>query len=183
IFYAFRDREMIMGINEEIAGYRLTPSFIRIGGVAHDTTDEFIKRVRDFVKWFPKALEGYHTLLTENKIWTTRTMNIGAISAEEAVNYGLTGPCLRGSGVAMMCARRFLTPVTTTLTFRSRSGNTAIFMTVTLYGWKSSSSRSTSSARLLKTFRLGRFKRITPGSRTPACRKSKMTSARLSAGS
>jgi NADH-quinone oxidoreductase subunit D len=100
IFYAFRDREMIMDINEEISGYRLTPSFIRIGGVAQDATDEFIKKVRDFVKWFPKALEGYHTLLTKNKIWTTRTMNIGVISAEEALNYGLTGPSLRGSGVA-----------------------------------------------------------------------------------
>ena len=107
IFYAFRDREMIMAINEEIAGYRLTPSFIRIGGVAQDATDEFIKKVRDFVKWFPKALEGYHTLLTENKIWTTRTMNIGVISAEEAVNYGLTGPTLRGSGVAYDVRKAF----------------------------------------------------------------------------
>ncbi len=107
IFYAFRDREMIMAINEEIAGYRLTPSFIRIGGVAHDTTDEFIKKVRAFVKWFPKALEGYHALLTQNKIWTTRTMNIGVISAQEAVNYGLTGPSLRGSGVAYDVRKAF----------------------------------------------------------------------------
>jgi len=107
IFYTFRDREMIMDINEEIAGYRLTPTFFRIGGVAQDTTPDFIKKVRDFVKWFPKALEGYHTLLTENKIWTTRTMNIGKISAEEAVNYGLTGPSLRGSGVAYDVRKAF----------------------------------------------------------------------------
>jgi len=107
IFYTFRDREMIMDINEEIAGYRLTPTFFRIGGVAQDTTPDFIKKVRDFVKWFPKALEGYHTLLTENKIWTTRTMNIGKISAEEAVNYGLTGPSLRGSGVAYDIRKAF----------------------------------------------------------------------------
>ncbi len=107
IFYAFRDREMIMAINEEIAGYRLTPSFIRIGGVAHDATDEFVRKVRDFVKWFPKALKGYHTLLTENKIWTTRTMDIGTISAREAVNYGLTGPSLRGSGVAYDVRKAF----------------------------------------------------------------------------
>ena len=100
IFYAFRDREMVMAMNEEIAGYRLTPSFIRIGGVAYDATDDFILKVRKFVEWFPKALEGYHQLLTENKIWTTRTMNIGAISAEEAINYGMTGPSLRGAGVA-----------------------------------------------------------------------------------
>lgn len=107
IFYAFRDREMIMDINEEISGYRLTPSFLRVGGVAQDATTEFVKKVRDFVKWFPKALEGYHTLLTENKIWTTRTMNIGKISAEDAANAGLTGPSLRGSGIAYDVRKAF----------------------------------------------------------------------------
>lgn len=107
IFYAFRDREMIMAMNEEISGYRLTPSFIRIGGVAYDATDDFIEKVRKFVKWFPKALEGYNQLLTENKIWTTRTMNIGVIPAGEAVNYGLTGPSLRGSGVAYDVRKAF----------------------------------------------------------------------------
>lgn len=107
IFYAFRDREMVMAMNEEIAGYRLTPSFIRIGGVAYDATEEFVQKVRKFVEWFPKALEGYHKLLTENKIWTTRTMNIGVIPAEEAINHGLTGPSLRGSGVAYDVRKAF----------------------------------------------------------------------------
>jgi NADH-quinone oxidoreductase subunit D len=100
IFYTFRDREMIMNINEELSGYRLTPSFLRIGGVAKDITLDFVKSVRDFVKWFPKAVEGYNTLLTDNIIWRKRTMGIGSISAEEAVNYGMTGPSLRGSGVS-----------------------------------------------------------------------------------
>jgi NADH-quinone oxidoreductase subunit D len=107
IFYAFRDREMIMAMNEEISGYRLTPSFIRIGGLAYDATDDFIQKVKKFVQWFPKALEGYHQLLTENKIWTTRTMNIGKISAAEAINHGLTGPSLRGSGVAYDVRKAF----------------------------------------------------------------------------
>ena len=100
IFYTFRDREMIMNINEELSGYRLTPSFLRIGGVAKDITPDFVKSVRDFVKWFPKAVDGYNTLLTDNIIWRKRTMGIGSISAEEAVNYGFTGPSLRGSGVS-----------------------------------------------------------------------------------
>ena len=100
IFYTFRDREMIMNINEELSGYRLTPSFLRIGGVAKDITPDFVKSVREFVKWFPKAVEGYNTLLTDNIIWRKRTMGIGAISADEAVNYGMTGPSLRGSGVS-----------------------------------------------------------------------------------
>lgn len=99
IFYTFRDREMIMNINEEISGYRLTPSFLRIGGLAKDITSEFVKSVREFVKWFPEALDGYNTLLRDNIIWRKRTMGIGIISAEEAINHGMTGPCLRASGV------------------------------------------------------------------------------------
>jgi NADH-quinone oxidoreductase subunit D len=100
IFYTFRDREMIMNINEELSGYRLTPSFLRIGGVAKDITPDFVKSVREFVKWFPTAVDGYNTLLTDNIIWRKRTMDIGSISAKEAVNYGFTGPSLRGSGVS-----------------------------------------------------------------------------------
>ncbi len=100
VFYTFRDREMIMNINEELSGYRLTPSFLRVGGVAKDITPDFIKYVREFVQWFPKAVDGYNTLLTDNIIWRKRTMGIGPIAAEEAINYGFTGPSLRGSGVA-----------------------------------------------------------------------------------
>jgi len=100
VFYAFRDREMIMNINEEASGYRLTPSYVRIGGIARDITPDFITLVRDFVKWFPKAVEGYHTLLTNNIIWRKRTMSIGVISGDEALDLGITGPSLRGSGIA-----------------------------------------------------------------------------------
>ena len=100
IFYSFRDREMIMAMNEEASGYRLLPSYLRIGGLAQDITPKFIKSLREFIKWFPGALDGYNTLLRDNIIWRQRTMGIGKISAEDAVNYGLTGPTLRGSGVA-----------------------------------------------------------------------------------
>ncbi|MBW1644717.1 MAG: NADH dehydrogenase (quinone) subunit D [Deltaproteobacteria bacterium] len=99
VFYTFRDREMIMNINEEASGYRLTPSYLRVGGLAKDITPDFIKFVRDFVKWFPTAIDGYHTLLTDNIIWRKRTMGVGKVSAEDAVNFGFTGPSLRGSGV------------------------------------------------------------------------------------
>ncbi len=99
VFYTFRDREMIMGITEEASGYRLTPSYLRIGGIARDITPKFIEDLRAFIKWFPTAITGYNTLLTDNIIWRKRTMGIGKISAEDAVNYGLTGPSLRGSGV------------------------------------------------------------------------------------
>ncbi|MCF8107349.1 MAG: NADH dehydrogenase (quinone) subunit D [Desulfohalobiaceae bacterium] len=100
IFYAFADREMAMDITEEVSGYRLTPSYLRIGGVAKDVTPTFVTKVRDFVRKMKPAVEGYNTLLTENPIWTRRTKNVGVITAEDALNYGLTGPSLRGSGVA-----------------------------------------------------------------------------------
>ncbi len=99
VFYTFRDREMIMNMTEEVSGYRLTPSYLRIGGIAKDITPQFIKDLRAFIKWFPTALEGYNTLLTDNIIWRKRTMGIGKISAKDAINYGLTGPSLRGSGI------------------------------------------------------------------------------------
>jgi NADH-quinone oxidoreductase subunit D len=90
---------MIMNMVEEVSGYRLTPSYMRVGGLAHDITPEFVKCLREFIKWFPTAVAGYNTLLTDNIIWRKRTMDIGIITAEEAINYGLTGPSLRGSGV------------------------------------------------------------------------------------
>ncbi|MCK5680522.1 NADH dehydrogenase (quinone) subunit D [bacterium] len=99
VFYTFRDREMIMNLTEEVSGYRLTPSYLRVGGLAHDITPKFIEDLRAFIKWFPTAVDGYNTLLTDNIIWRKRTMGIGTISAEDAVNYGFTGPSLRGSGV------------------------------------------------------------------------------------
>jgi len=100
IFYAFSDRERCMEIVEEVSGYRLTPSYLRIGGVAHDVSQEFVRKVREFVATFPKAVDGYHQLLTDNAIWTRRTKNIGVLPADLAISYGVTGPTLRGSGVA-----------------------------------------------------------------------------------
>jgi len=100
IFYAFADRELAMDITEEASGYRLTPSYLRIGGVSQDITSEFVRKVREYVQKMPKAIDGYHQLLTENPIWMKRTKGIGVIDADTALNYGLTGPSLRGSGVA-----------------------------------------------------------------------------------
>ncbi len=99
IFYAFADREMAMDITEDVSGYRLTPSYLRIGGVARDVTPTFATKVKEYVRKMKSAVQGYHTLLTENPIWTRRTKNIGVISAEKALSFGMTGPSLRASGV------------------------------------------------------------------------------------
>ncbi len=99
LFYAFRDRETILETMELVTGARLTPSFVRIGGLAADIPDTFLPRVKAFVEEFPKRVDEYETLLTENIIWKKRTQNISTMSGEECINYGVTGPVLRASGV------------------------------------------------------------------------------------
>ena len=99
LFYAFRERETILETLELVTGARLTPSFIRIGGLAGDIPDTFLPRVKNFVEDFPKRVDDYETLLTENIIWKKRTKNIAPMSGEECINYGVTGPVLRASGV------------------------------------------------------------------------------------
>ena len=98
-FYTFREREAITDIIEQVTGARLTPSFIRMGGLAKDMPDEFEGMVRAFVKDFPKRIKEYETLLTDNIIWRKRTINVSPISAEDAISYGVTGPVLRASGI------------------------------------------------------------------------------------
>lgn len=100
IFYTFSDRELGMDLTEDISGYRLTPSFFRIGGVSADLSEGFIPQLQEYLKKMYKQLEIYHGLLTENVIWKRRTQNVGVISREEAINYGMTGPSLRATGVA-----------------------------------------------------------------------------------
>ena len=84
---------------EMVTGARQTVSYARIGGVRNDIPRDFIDKCREFTELFPKRLEQYDTLIRENRLWLQRTVGIGVFSAEEAVNYGLTGGTLRGSGV------------------------------------------------------------------------------------
>ena len=98
-FYCFRERETINDLFEMTAGARMNLSYIRIGGVARDLPDGFIEKVREFVNDLPGRIRDYETLLTKNKIWLMRTKDVGVISAEDAINYGLSGPSIRGSGV------------------------------------------------------------------------------------
>lgn len=98
-FYCFREREKILNLIEAASGGRLTPSYFRIGGLMMDLPAGFERRVQQFLSDFLKALKEFHTLLSGNKIFQKRTQGIGRISAEDAINWGLSGPCLRGSGV------------------------------------------------------------------------------------
>jgi len=97
--YAFRERETIMETYELISGARMTSNFFRAGGLSQDVPPEFEKKVRDFIDSMPAYLDQYEGLLTTNPIWRKRTIGNGVISAEDAIDIGITGPALRGSGV------------------------------------------------------------------------------------
>jgi NADH-quinone oxidoreductase subunit D len=98
--FCFREREIILDILELVSGQRMMTTYIRPGGVWRDVPDQFYDAVDDFVASFPKRIAQYEGLLTKNPLYIDRTKKIGVISAEEAVAWGLTGPTLRGSGVA-----------------------------------------------------------------------------------
>ena len=97
--YGFKEREKLYSIFEKTTGARLTTSYTRVGGVLRDLYDGFEEDVNAFLSAFPKTLTEVHTLLTRNRIWMDRTKEVGVISGEDAISYGLTGPCLRASGV------------------------------------------------------------------------------------
>ena len=98
--YAFNPREEIMCIWEKLTGARLTNSFARIGGLSRDSYAGFEQDVLAALNSTEKALKDLHACLDRNRIFLDRTVGIGKISAEKAISYGWTGPCLRASGVA-----------------------------------------------------------------------------------
>jgi len=100
-FYCFREREKILNLIEAASGGRMTPSYFRIGGLMMDLPAGFENRCKQFLTDFPPAVDEFHTLLTGNKIFQKRTQGVGYISPEDAIDWGLSGPCLRGSGVAL----------------------------------------------------------------------------------
>lgn len=97
--YCFREREVVMEIYEMISGARMTSNYFRVGGLSQDLPEGFEKKVRDFVDAFEANVDTYEGLLTKNTIWLQRTVGNGLISAEDAIDAGITGPALRGSGV------------------------------------------------------------------------------------
>ena len=97
--YTFTERERLYNFFEFLTGARFTTSFTRIGGVARDAEDGWLREVREFCDGFHKKVDTWENLLTRNRIWRIRNEGIGIIPREMALSYGLTGPVLRGSGV------------------------------------------------------------------------------------
>src|SRR3712207_5422024 len=125
LIYTFREREDIFDMYEAVSGARMHAAYFRPGGVYRDLPDQMpqyraskirnqreIERmnenrqgslldfIEDFCKRFPKNVDDYETLLTDNRIWKQRTVGIGVVSPERALQLGFTGPMLRGSGIA-----------------------------------------------------------------------------------
>ncbi len=98
---SLNQREFLYKLFEELTGARFTTSYTRIGGVTRDIPDGWLDNVGKFCDQFLPALEELLSLLTRNKIFHDRTVNVGVISKEDALAYGLTGPNLRGSGVPL----------------------------------------------------------------------------------
>jgi NADH-quinone oxidoreductase subunit D len=97
--YCMREREFILEMFEMISGQRMMTSYIRPGGVWRDLTPDFLPALQQFVDMFPRRIDDYENVLTDNPIWRDRTEGIGVVEPEEALALGMSGPCLRGSGV------------------------------------------------------------------------------------
>lgn len=99
VFYPLIQREKIVDLFSIMCGARLTFNYMRIGGVAQDLPEEFFPAIKEFMDQFPRVMKEYEELVNENEIFIARTRNVGVVSKEEAMDYGLSGPNLRSSGV------------------------------------------------------------------------------------
>ena len=100
MMYCFREREQLLNINEMLAGFRMFPSYLRIGGLREDLPSGFHQAVKSFLDKFPEKLNEYEDLLTKNQIWLKRTRGVGVVSKEDTMSYGLVGPMARAAGIA-----------------------------------------------------------------------------------
>lgn len=97
--YPFRERELLLDLFEMATGQRMTSTWLRIGGIREDLPPEFFTKLREFVDAFEGHVDTYEGLLTENRIWKNRTQGIGILTAEEAMDYGTSGPLMRAAGI------------------------------------------------------------------------------------
>jgi NADH-quinone oxidoreductase subunit D len=100
LLWLFEEREKIMGFYERVSGSRMHSAYIRPGGVTEDLPAGLIEDIADFADSFIKVLADVESLLSNNRIWKQRTVDIGVVSKEQAQQWGFSGPMLRGSGIA-----------------------------------------------------------------------------------
>ena len=100
-FYTMRERERIIDLFEMVTGVRMNYGYFRVGGLSRDIPEDFVPAARAFIRDFPKMMDQYAALFAKNNIFLDRTQGIGVISAETALDWGLTGPSLRASGIGL----------------------------------------------------------------------------------
>ena len=99
MMYCFREREQLLNLNEMLAGFRMFPSYLRIGGLREDLPVGFHEAVTTFLNKFPSKLKEYEDLLTKNQIWMKRTRGVGTLTRQDVLDYGLVGPMARATGL------------------------------------------------------------------------------------
>jgi NADH-quinone oxidoreductase subunit D len=107
MMYCFREREQLLNVNEMLAGFRMFPSYIRVGGLREDLPTGFHEAVKSWLDRFPANLQEYEDLLTKNQIWIKRTKDVGILTKDDAISYGLVGPMARASGLPYDVRRAF----------------------------------------------------------------------------
>src|SRR5438093_8650561 len=107
MMYCFRERELLLNVNEMLAGFRMFPSYLRIGGLREDLPPDFHETVDAFLERFPSKLTEYENLLTKNQIWMKRTRGVGVLSKEDTIAYSLVGPLARAVGISYDVRRAF----------------------------------------------------------------------------
>jgi NADH-quinone oxidoreductase subunit D len=100
MMYCFREREQLLNINEMLAGFRMFPSYLRIGGLREDLPEGFHQAVSNFLNKFPSKVDEYEDLLTKNQIWLKRTKGVGVLRQQDVLDYGLLGPIMRATGLS-----------------------------------------------------------------------------------
>jgi NADH-quinone oxidoreductase subunit C/D len=145
--YTFEQREKIYELHETFTGARITTSATRIGGMMADLPAGWIEQLEAWMAGFPRVLDEVETLLTNNSIWVGRTQGVGVISAEDAINFGLSGANLRASGPRTTCARTGRTTTTRRTTSTSRSASTATSTTAISAAWRRCGRACASCAR------------------------------------
>jgi NADH-quinone oxidoreductase subunit D len=99
MMYCFREREQLLDLNERLAGFRMFPSYIRIGGLREDLPRGFHEATKAFLDNFPEKLNDYEKLLTKNQVWVRRTKGVGRLSREDTLAMSLVGPMTRAVGI------------------------------------------------------------------------------------
>jgi NADH-quinone oxidoreductase subunit D len=107
MMYCFREREQLLNLNEMLAGFRMFPSYLRIGGLREDLPRGFHAAVTAFLDAFPAKVDEYEKLLTKNQVWLKRTRGVGRLSREDTMAMGLVGPIARAVGIPYDVRRAF----------------------------------------------------------------------------